>query len=141
MASCIDKKLQYWSSLEFNAAGRETVANGILISALLYFLAIWGGTKQGIQKVTGKIRNFLWSGSPTAVRARVAWTVCCQPKQVDGLNLIDPQEAVTALIAKWVLTALEPGESNFKVLLRFRLGLFSLMPAVPGPLLLNGAMS
>ena len=40
-----------------------------------------------------------------------------------------------------MLIALELRESNFKVLLRFRLGLFNLMPAVPGLLLMNGALS
>jgi hypothetical protein len=35
--------------------------------------------------------------------------------------MIDPHEAHTAIMAKWVVTALEPGISNFKAMLRHRL--------------------
>jgi hypothetical protein len=71
----------------------------------------------GIKRVTGMIRNFCWAGSIHRARARVAWQTCCLKR----CNLIDLQEATTALMAKWIVVAHEPGVSNFKVLLRYRL--------------------
>jgi hypothetical protein len=39
----IDKKLKYWITTRINNTGRAVVANGILISTALFFLAIWEG--------------------------------------------------------------------------------------------------
>jgi hypothetical protein len=117
----VEKKLVYWSSQRLNATSREVIGNSVLISFLLYFLALWGGTKAGLTKITSKIRNFFWSGSATRTRNRVAWKTCCLYREEGSLNMIDPQEALTALMAKWVVTALEPGISNFKGILRHRL--------------------
>jgi hypothetical protein len=45
-----------------NTTGQTVIANGILFSATLYFLALWGGTQTGIKKITAQARNFVWSG-------------------------------------------------------------------------------
>jgi exonuclease III len=58
LTSKIDRKLVYWCSMKLNTAGREVVVNNILISAMLYFLAIWGGSAGGVKKITAKVRNF-----------------------------------------------------------------------------------
>jgi hypothetical protein len=121
LASKIDRKLVYWCSVKLNTAGREVVVNNILISAMLYFLAIWGGSTRGVKKITAKVRNFYWSCTPTTARARVAWQVCCLKRSDGGLNLIDPNETVLALMTKWIVATCEPGMSNFKALMRFRL--------------------
>jgi hypothetical protein len=54
----IQKKLMYWVTVRLNSAGREVITNNVLVSSLLYFLAIWGGIADGIKRITGKIRNF-----------------------------------------------------------------------------------
>ena len=36
-----------------------------------------------------------------------------------GLNIINPKEALYALMAKWIIMALSPGESNLHILLKF----------------------
>jgi hypothetical protein len=38
-----------------------------------------------------------------------------------GLGLVNPKEALSTLMCKWVLLALEPSDSNFKTLLHFKL--------------------
>jgi hypothetical protein len=38
-----------------------------------------------------------------------------------GLGLIDPKEAMDTLLFKWVINALKLGNSNFKLLLCFKL--------------------
>jgi hypothetical protein len=96
----IEKKLQYWCSIRLNTTGREVIANGVLISTLFYFLAIWGGTKAGVQKIISKIRNFYWSGFVQQCRARVAWKMCCQKRVEGGLNLMDPMDALTSMMGR-----------------------------------------
>jgi hypothetical protein len=40
LADKVDKKLLYWTSQRLNAAGREVIANSVLISSMLYFVAL-----------------------------------------------------------------------------------------------------
>jgi hypothetical protein len=120
----IEKKLMYWVTVRLNSAGQEVIANSVLVSFLLYFLAIWGGTADGIKRITRKTRNFYWAGTIQQARARVAWQTCCLKRCNGGLNLIDSQEAITTLMAKWVVVACEPGTSNFKAMPQFRLSSF-----------------
>ena len=49
------------------------------------------------------------------------WYDVCAPKSIGGLNLVDPEEALRALMAKWVLKALGPGDSNLQILRRHRI--------------------
>jgi hypothetical protein len=44
-------------------------------------------------------------------------------KGIKGLGLIDPKEAMYALLCKWVIKALKPGNSNLKLLLGFKLAM------------------
>jgi hypothetical protein len=44
----IDKKLVYLSSFRLNAVDRAIIANSVLISSMMYFLVLWGGTKAGV---------------------------------------------------------------------------------------------
>jgi hypothetical protein len=120
----IDKKIQTWSKTQLNLAGHEVIANGVMTSTLLYFLGIWGGTKAGVNKCTSRIRTFFWSGSAQRTRARVAWSTLCLRREEGGLNLLDPQDALMALMCKWVVKASEPGTSNLQAMLRFRLSGF-----------------
>lgn len=54
-------------------------------------------------------------------RTRVNWDDCCLPKSAGGLELLDPKVSLNALLAKWVLYAIEPGISGLKILLRYRI--------------------
>lgn len=38
----IQKKLTYWCTTKNNATDRGTVVNSVLLSAMFYFLPIWG---------------------------------------------------------------------------------------------------
>lgn len=49
---------------------------------------------------------------------RVGWSDCCLLKLVGGFALVDPIEALHALLTKWVLKALLPSSSNLQILLR-----------------------
>jgi hypothetical protein len=89
-----------------------------------------GGTIQVIRHIKSNLMNFLWSGSSHRTRVRVSWTDCCAAKGKDGLDLIDPQEAMEALMEKWILKALQLGASNLQKFLRYRLQ--KLKPATRG---------
>jgi hypothetical protein len=117
----IHKKLVYWTSLKLSLAGRSVIVNSVLLSTLWYFISIWGGSLAVIRKIRAQLWNFLWSRSAHRARSRVSWTDCCANKQKGGLNLIDLEEALDALSAKWVIKALTPGESNLKTLLLARI--------------------
>jgi hypothetical protein len=104
----IDKKLDYWTTIRLNSAKRAMIANNVLISSLLYFLGIWGGTNGGIKHIKRKVRNFFWTGSPSPSQACIAWNTLCLQRCNGGLNLIDPQEVMLTMMAKWMVAVCEP---------------------------------
>lgn len=53
---------------------------------------------------------------------RVRWDDYYATKSQGGLGLIDPKDALTALMSKWVIKGLEPGSSPLHILLRHKLG-------------------
>jgi hypothetical protein len=124
----MDKKLRYWSGRKLNLTGRTIIGNSVLISTTLYFLAIWGGSSSRVKRITAKVRNYICTGEDKPFRARVAWQTCCHKKRDGGLGLVDPAAALTALMAKWILAACEPGDSNFKIMLRHRISNFQPYP-------------
>ena len=46
-------------------------------------------------------------------------------KKYRGLGIVDPEAAKTSLLCKWVVKAMEPGESNLQLMLRYRLARFN----------------
>ena len=46
-------------------------------------------------------------------------------KKYGGLGLVDLEAAKTSLLCKWIVKAMEPGESNFQLMLRYRLARFN----------------
>lgn len=117
----LTKKLTHWSTRKINPTGRAIVANSILLSSIFFFLSVWGGTKQGIARIKSTVANYLASGKASRSRARVGWIQSCQPKKDGGINLINPHDAVSALMTKWIIKAMEPGQSNLHLLLRHKL--------------------
>jgi hypothetical protein len=73
----------------------------------------------------GAIRNYMWSGNEQFTRTRVSWQECCLKKKYGGLGLVDPEESKTSLLCKWIVKAMEPGESNLQLMLRYRLARFN----------------
>jgi hypothetical protein len=121
----IAKKLDYWSKMKLSLAGRAVICNQVLLSTLWFFITVWGGSNKILGKVKGAIRNYLWSGKEQLTRTRVSWRECCLKKKEGGLGLVDPEAAKTSLLCKWVVKAMEPGESNLQLMLRYRLARFN----------------
>ena len=117
----ISRKLCYWTSIHLSLAGRAVIVNAVLLSTLWYFIGIWGGSLHCMRRIRASLQNFLWSGSAHPSRSRVRWVDVCAPKSIGGFNLVDPEEALHALAAKWVLKALTPGNAPLHLILRYRL--------------------
>lgn len=47
-------------------------------------------------------------------------------KKYEGLDLVDPEVTKTSLFCKWIVKAMELGESNLQLMLRYRLTMFNL---------------
>jgi hypothetical protein len=107
-----------------NPTGRSIIVNSILNSSTFYFLSIWGGNNQGVKKVKSVLLNYLAAEKAQRSRAKVGWIQCCQPKENGSINIIHPEDAVVALMTKWVVKAMEPGTLNLHLMLRFRLSLY-----------------
>ena len=120
----LSKKLVHWSSTKLNPTGRSIVANSVLLSSTFFFFSIWGGSKKGVKKIKSVIMNYVAGGKLQRARVRVSWPQCCQPKNAGGVNLINPEDAVAALMTKWMVKALEPGDSNLHLFLRYRLSMY-----------------
>ena len=66
------------------------------------------------------IRNFLWSGHDGSVdtRARVRWETIIQPIAGGGLGIIDREMQCRALLTKFIVRGLFPGNETWKMLFR-----------------------
>jgi hypothetical protein len=120
----IRKKLIHWSSVQMNPTGRAVIVNSVLLGACFFFFSIWGGTKKGIARIKSLMINYLASGGTQRARAKVDWVQCCQGRSKGGINLINPEDAVVALMVKWVVKAMEPGTTNLHKFLRYRLSMY-----------------
>lgn len=129
----VTRKLRYWTSTHLSLAARAVVVNSILLSTLWYFLNIWGGSKDILHTIRGKLRNYLWAGTEENSRVRVRWDDCCASKAAGGLGLIDPEDALTALLSKWIVKGVEHGSSPLHILLHHRLGQIQPMSASTWP--------
>ena len=86
--------------MRLNNIGRIMIANGVLVSFILYFLSTWAKSKNIIWRVISKIRNYLFAGTSQPARARVVWQVVCLSRRDNGFNIVNSLEVVISLIAK-----------------------------------------
>ena len=107
--------------MKLSLAGRIVICNQVLLSTLWFFITVWGGSNNILEKIRGAIRNYLWSGKEQLTRTRVSWKECCVKKKYGGFGLVDPEEAKISLLCKWIVKASEPRESILQLMLRYRL--------------------
>lgn len=65
----------------------------------------------------------MWSSKEQLTRTRMSWKECCMKKK-GGLGLVDPEATKDNLMCKWILKAMEPGESNLQLMIGYRLARF-----------------
>ncbi len=108
-------------SLEDKAA----IYNQVLISTLWFYIIVWGGSYKILNKIKRDNQNYLWLGEEKFIQTRVSWNECCLKKKYGELGLIDPKMAKTNLLIKWIVKAMEPGDSNFQLILRYSISRYS----------------
>ena len=113
--------------MKVSLVGRVVICNQMFLSTLWFFIPVWGGSNKILKSIRGTIRNHLWLGNEQLIRIWVSWKECCMKKKKNGgLGLVDSEAAKTNLLCKWVVKAMEPGESNLQIMLRYRLTRFNL---------------
>ena len=120
LINMVKGKLKYWSSTNLSLARRTLIVRQILMPSLWYYIVVRVGSMKllGIKPL---LRKYVWSGSENTARARVSWDDCTMPKKVGGLTIISPEDAMKALMSKWVIQALLLGKSNLQTILRHRI--------------------
>ena len=121
LATKIQKKLVYWETTRLSLVGSCVIVNSVLSSSLYYFITLWIGALKIIRQIWASLWNFLWLGSASKTRSRVRWHDVCAPKAIGGLNVIDLEKALNALMVKWIIKVFSPSESTLQIFLRFRL--------------------
>jgi hypothetical protein len=96
----IKKKLTYWTAIHLSLAARSTIVNSVLLSTTWYFISVWAGSRTVIKRIRGLVRSYLWTGLDKKCWVRVRWADCCANKKIGGLNIVHPEDALDALMAK-----------------------------------------
>ena len=122
----IQKKLGYWTTIDLSLARQGVIVNLVLLSTLWYFISIWDGSRGVIYRINFSLCNFCWVDLLHATWIKVRWINVCALQNVGGLNIVDATDALDVLQAKWLIKALQLGQSNLQTLLRtwFRSGIF-----------------
>lgn len=119
--SKIAKKLNYWSSMKLSLAWKVVICNQVFLSTLWLFITVWGR----FRSIRGAIWDYLLSGKKNIDPHPSKMEEWCMKKKNGGLGLVDPEVAKTNFLCKWVVKAMEPGESNLQIMLRYRLARFN----------------
>jgi hypothetical protein len=67
------------------------------------------------------VSYFIWANKETKVPARVAWLTVCHRYRDGSLGIMDLKQALTTLLSKWIIQALQPNNSNIQLFLRYML--------------------
>ena len=106
------------------------MANQVLLASVWYIASCWMMHSGMMKQVRRLIRNFLWGGSDgtTDTRARVRWSTIILPREDGGLGIIDPEMQCKALLTKFIVRGLFPGNETWKLMLRSVLDTVTLRP-------------
>jgi hypothetical protein len=120
MVMALKGKLINWSTCRLSLAGRILVANQVLLASMWYMAAAWNPNPTMCSQIWGIIRNFIWNGKASNVKAKVKWETLVLPTAQGGLGIIDPKIQSEALLAKLFVKGLAPGGEPWKELLRHK---------------------
>ena len=91
-------------------------------SSMWYILSSWLFSRSLLSKLKRVIRKFLWGSTDFKnVRPKVAWKTIIAPTSEGGLGLVDPLMQCKALLAKFIVRRLLPGNELWKMLLQLRM--------------------
>lgn len=115
--------LELHASMPLLLVGRTLIVNQTLMSSLWCFIAVWIGSKKilSLEKIKVLLCNYLWFGSENTAITIVTWDGCTMPKRVGGFHLTPPDDAMRALMSKWITQAISHSQLNMQVLLRYHI--------------------
>lgn len=93
----------------------------MILASILFFVIVWTGTTQALKRIRIIVSYFIWAGRETMALAWVAWSTICNKYRDGSLGILDPEQALIALMLKWVIQAFQLGNSNIQLFMRYRL--------------------
>jgi hypothetical protein len=123
LIKCLKKKLKYLFLTHLPLVNKTFIINFVLVFPLWFFINVWKGrSKKDVKKYKALLCNFLWEGGQLTIRVRVQRDdVVASYLMVGGLGITNLKEALVTSLCKWVMYALELGNSNFKTLFKYNL--------------------
>jgi hypothetical protein len=99
----INSILAGWAAKFLSIAGRLVLLNSILSSIPMYIMSVLKLPQWVINAIDKIRRTFLWHGANDQRKGYnlVDWEVVCEPKQIDGLGVLDLKTFNYALLLKW----------------------------------------
>jgi hypothetical protein len=67
-------------------------------------------------KVKKVVTYYFWLGIMNMPMYKVSWIQCCQMEGNSGVNMVNLADAMTAMMTKWILDAVEPHLSNLHLM-------------------------
>ena len=117
----VKAKLKCWSSTQLSLASRTLIVNHVLMSSMWHFTTVWVGLKRVLVNNKALLRNCLWCGSKNMTCTRMSWDDCMILKKIGGLSLTSSEDAMKALMSKWIVQAIMHGHANIQFFTRFRI--------------------
>ncbi len=113
-------KHESWGHKNLSLTGRILVTNQVLLASMWYLVACWDLNPHMCSHIRRVVRNFIWEGKATNVRAKVKWDILTLSTLDGGLRIINPKVQSEALLAKLLVRGLAPRGEPWKELLRHR---------------------
>ncbi|KAG0860955.1 hypothetical protein G6F17_000531 [Rhizopus arrhizus] len=86
------------STRSLSILGRAAIVNSLLPSMCWYLFRVTPITKSDISNIRSVVSKFMNQG----IFPRIKWSILTLPKQLGGLNLIDPHIQQAALYFRWI---------------------------------------
>ncbi|KAL3698884.1 hypothetical protein R1sor_012960 [Riccia sorocarpa] len=98
--------------------GRVTIANAVLLGALWYYIPLWAGDLENLERIKKQIVNFVWSGASLNTRHRASTKIITQSLSEGGLGLISLTAQYAAFAARTLRWAYHEGRHPLQLIIR-----------------------
>ena len=115
-----------WSERNLTIKGRIVVSKMLLASQMVYVASCCPIARTDLHEIQSRIMKFIWRGRPP----KVAMGTLCQNIRHGGLNAVNVAHFYAALRLAWLTRIVTCTNSDWRILLQARLGVFSLNDAL-----------